>query len=171
MKLEEVRKITEKMAALHASTREEMTQELLRSLGIEPGSLYQELEMTSRYVDSHRDVSFSNAAVNLHSHTFYEILCCSNSCSAEYLVGSQRYRLQRGDIIIVPPGVSHRPLLPETMTEPYKRDVLWISNEFLRNLTWAFSDETVFRATNTRLIRTAGTNPLSPVISSRQKRP
>lgn len=74
--------------------------------------------MTSRYVDTHRNTSYSNSNIQLHSHTFYELLYVSSSAGAEYLVGSERYRLQRGDIIFVPPGISHRPLLPEGMTAP-----------------------------------------------------
>ena len=46
-------------------------------------------------------------------------------------MGADRYRLQKGDIVFVPPGISHRPLLPEKMPEPYQRYVLWISQEFV----------------------------------------
>jgi hypothetical protein len=114
---------------------------LLQSLGYEPGTLYQELEMESRFVDTHQDVSWSNFSVNLHSHTFYEVLCCRNTCGAEYLVGAERYRLQKGDIIFVPPGISHRPLLPEKMQEPYIRDVLWVSPDFVRMMKDMFPAE------------------------------
>ena len=105
--------------------------QILEELGMEPGAIYQELEMDSRYVDTHRDTSWSNDTVNLHSHSFYEILYCRNSCGAEYLVGADRYRLQKGDIILIAPGISHRPLLPDSLTEPYRRDVIWISPEFM----------------------------------------
>ena len=157
MKLEEVQKLTEQMALVQASSREKMTQELLLSLGIEPGNLYQELEMSSEFVDTHQDTSYTNSAVSLHSHTFYEVLSVRSSGGAEYLVGAQRYKLQRGDIIIVPPGVSHRPILPEELTEPYKRDVLWISSNFILALMEQFPEEDVFKATGIHLIRTAGT--------------
>ena len=130
---------------------------LLKSLGYEPGSLYQELEMESRFVDTHQDASWSNSNVSLHSHNFYEVLCCRNTCGAEYLVGAERYRLQKGDIIFVPPGVSHRPLLPEHMTEPYTRDVLWFSQEFVEvchRLNSVHFDTAQRRSS---LLRTAGT--------------
>ena len=131
--------------------------DLLRSLGLDPGSLYQELEMDSRFVNTHRDVSWNNASVNLHSHNFAEILYCCNTCGAEYLVESERYRLQQGDVILVPPGISHRPLLPETMSGPYERYVLWISQEFMRSLEQLFPDEQFNRPTGIRMLRTAGT--------------
>lgn len=105
--------------------------EYLQLLSMEPGMLYQELEMDSDYADCHRDTSFAEAAVELHSHSFYEILCCRTNCGVEYLVGTERYRLRQGDVVIVPPGVSHRPLMPEQMTAPYVRDVLWISEALM----------------------------------------
>lgn len=131
--------------------------EILPTLGLEPGSLYQELEMDSRFVDTHRDTSYSNATVNLHSHSFYELLYCSNTCGAEYLVGAERYRLQKGDIILIAPGISHRPLLPEQMSVPYKRDVLWISTEFMEGLTLVFPDIARNSPRYSSLLRTEGT--------------
>ncbi len=132
-------------------------QEHLRRLGIDPKNLYQELEMSSPYVNAHRDTSWSNATVNLHSHNYVEILCCHGSDGVEYLVGPNRYRLQRGDIVYVPPGVSHRPILPEKMQEPYVRDVLWISKEFMELLMQTFPDPDAARRDHSQPIRTAGT--------------
>lgn len=157
MKLSEVRRITEEMARIDPEDREPAMRKLLSSMGIEPGSLYQELEMESRYVDTHQDASYSNTLISLHSHSFFEILFCRNTCGAEYLVGSDRYRLQKGDIVLIPPGVSHRPLLPEFMLEPYKRDVLWISPEFIGVLKHGFPDDDLYRMTETHMLRTAGT--------------
>lgn len=106
----------------------------IRQMGVDPSDIYQELEMESRLVDTHMDVSYGNVHVSLHSHNFYELLLCESSCNVEYLVGAERYRLQKGDIVMIPPGVSHRPLLPETMAVPYRRCVLWISRELIDNL-------------------------------------
>lgn len=157
MKLNDLKKLTAQMSEIQTQDQEKTTQQLLQSLGIEPGNLYQELEMSSEFVDTHQDTSFTNNAVSLHSHTFYEVLSIRSSGGAEYLVDAQRYKLQRGDIIIIPPGVSHRPILPEELTEPYKRDVLWVSNAFILSLMERFPDEAVFQSSGTRLIRTAGT--------------
>ena len=121
MKLGELRKLAQTVPDFQAADAQKLLNDQIRQIGLDPDALYQELEMTSRYVDTHRDTSFSNAHVQLHSHTFYELLYCHNSCGAEYLIDSERYRLQRGDIIFVPPGISHRPLLPEQMSEPYNR--------------------------------------------------
>jgi len=116
-------------------------QETLRAEGIDFQNVYQELEMTDPFVETHRDVSYSNSQLNLHSHTFYELLYCCNDCEAEYLVGADRYRLQKGDIVFVPPGISHRPLLPEHMPEPYRRYVLWISQDFIDRFAKLFAQE------------------------------
>ena len=140
MKLSEVRRITEEMTRIAPAERENALQKLLCSLGVDPENLYQELEMESKLVDTHQDTSFSNNHVSLHSHTFFEILCCRNTCGAEYLVGSDRYRLQKGDIIFISPGVSHRPLLPESMAVPYKRDIIWFSQELVGQFSQMLPD-------------------------------
>jgi AraC-like DNA-binding protein/mannose-6-phosphate isomerase-like protein (cupin superfamily) len=114
--------------------------EYIRKMGMNPEEIYQELEMDSRFVDTHRDVSHKPEQVNLHSHNFYELLYCRNSGGMEYLVGVDRYRLQKGDVVLIPPGVSHRPLFPEKLTEPYVRDVMWISTDFLGQLKRYFPE-------------------------------
>ena len=131
-------------------------QETLRAEGVDFQNFYQELEMSDPFVETHRDMSFSNAQLNLHSHTFYELLYCCNDCGAEYLVGADRYRLQKGDIIFVPPGISHRPLLTEPLSEPYERYVLWISKDFVDMFVENFSIGTEQVSYGT-LLRTGGT--------------
>lgn len=150
----------------------------LKEIGIDPTNLYQELEMSSRFVNTHRDVSYSNATVSLHSHQYIEILYCRTSANVEYLIGSNRYRLQKGDIVYVPPGVSHRPILPEKLTVPYERDVLWISREFAEYLTAMFPNDTIQLRDHSIPIRTAGTRWeylgdlfRTGVLEEEQKRP
>ena len=150
----------------------------LKEMGIDPPNLYQELEMSSRFVNTHRDVSYSNATVSLHSHQYTEILYCRTSANVEYLIGSNRYRLQKGDIVFVPPGVSHRPILPEKLTVPYERDVLWISQEFAEYLSAMFPDDAMELRDHSIPIRTAGTRWeflgdlfRTGVLEEEQKRP
>jgi AraC-like DNA-binding protein/mannose-6-phosphate isomerase-like protein (cupin superfamily) len=127
------------------------------ALGINLETIYQELEMNSAYADCHRDISREAGFVRLHSHSFYELIYCVSSDNVQYLIGTERYRLQRGDIVMVPPGVSHRPLLPEKMPEPYKRYVLWISPEFAQTLASLFPEEINGVKPDTYLLRTEGT--------------
>lgn len=152
--MEEVGKLSSEIEKYYATGGSEGVQAHLKAIGFEPGKFYQELEMTSRYVDTHQDISDSNAQVSLHSHSFCEILCCQNTCGVEYLVGAERYRLQKGDVVIIPPGVSHRPLLPEHMAEPYRRDVMWLSQEFISSMLHLMPGE---NNGEPHLLRTAGT--------------
>ena len=156
MKIDEVRKLS-RMQWPHTEEGYRQMQEYLKNQGIDPSNVYQELEMSSRYVNTHRDTSYTNATVNLHSHNYIEIIYCRTSAGVEYLIGSNRYRLQKGDIVYVPPGVSHRPILPEKMTVPYERDVLWISQEFSDYVQSMFPDDTVAQRDHSIPIRTAGT--------------
>lgn len=93
-------------------------------------NFYQELKMQSRFVEAQRDLSLQTDTLQLHSHSFYELLyCCSGN--PEYLLGTERYQIQKGDIIMIPPGLSHRPLFTENMKqEYYERIVIWISTDF-----------------------------------------
>ena len=160
MKIDEMQKFTQINWNHTEEDRRRAMEQLraqMRAMGIDPGNFYQELEMSSRYVNTHRDVSYSNATVNLHSHNYYEVLYCRTSCGVEYLVGSNRYRLQKGDIVLVPPGISHRPILPEKLTVPYERDVLWISQEFMKHLMVMFPDDSMYLRDHNVPIRTGGT--------------
>ena len=157
MKLSELKALTQKVRIYGNDFSVKSQPELLKLLGIESGMLYQELEMESPYVDTHRDVSWPGDSVMLHSHSFYELLCCRNTCGAEYLVGTDRYRLQKGDIILICPGVSHCPLLPAHMSEPYTRDVLWISTEFMDAVVQRFPDFLLENSRYSSLLRTYGT--------------
>ncbi len=131
--------------------------EVLKEMGIDPSNFYQELEMSSRYANTHRDVSYYNSPVNLHSHGYTEIIYCRTSADVEYLIGSDRYRMQKGDIVFIPAGVSHRPILPEKMSVPYERDVIWISTDFLETIRKMFPDDTVYQENYIMPVRTAGT--------------
>ncbi len=67
--------------------------------------------------------------VLIHSHTFYEILFIKSG-NLHYMLGDKRFRIQGGDIILIPPGITHQPLFLEPLTEPYERYVLWIGDSF-----------------------------------------
>lgn len=128
--------------------------EICRQRGIFDGNIYQELEMDSRFVNTHADVSKTGEVVQLHSHTFYELLYCRTG-RLQYLLGSERYRIQRGDVLVVPPQVSHRPLFLEELTEPYNRYVVWISAEFAEVLRRCFPG-LIPGGTQAQLLRPAG---------------
>ena len=154
MKIDDFRKLAS-FEFQYSREDQQRLHDFLRTIGIDPTNIYQELEMSSPYVNTHRDTSFSIARVSLHSHTFYEMIYCREARNVEYLVGSQRYRLRNGDIIFISPGISHRPILPEHMDGSYVRDVVWISPEFMAQLHRMFPHEVA--RNGEYLIRTAGT--------------
>ena len=114
--------------------------------------------MNSHFVDTHMDISYGDIPVNLHSHSFYEIVYCLSNSGTQYLVGTKRYLLQRGDVILVPPGVGHKPLFPSELAEPYKRIVLWVSQEFMTSIKQIlpYNDEHFIE--RVYLLRTTGTS-------------
>ncbi|MBQ3193536.1 MAG: helix-turn-helix transcriptional regulator [Oscillospiraceae bacterium] len=156
MKLSELKKFAENYSDNSPSSQPSTLMQA-KAMGLTFGNFYQELEMDSPYVDTHQDVSYSNTALQFHSHMFYELICCRNTCGAEYLVGTERYKLQKGDIILVPPDISHRPLLPEHVVQPYIRDVLWISVDFIQSLLDSTADLSAEEFSQPVLYRTAGT--------------
>ena len=153
--MSQMRALTDTPPGISPAQMRGLIDERLRAAGHDPSALYQELEMDSPYIDTHDDVSRTMDTVNLHSHTFYELLFVRGG-SLQYLLGTQRYRLQRGDIVYIPPGTSHRPLLLDKLVEPYTRYVLWASPAFAEMLHGAFPQEELLPA-EAFLLRTAAT--------------
>lgn len=143
----------------------------LDAMGICLENIYQELEMSSAYADSHRDISTAGERVQPHSHSFFELILCCSCDNVQYLLGSQRYRLQKGDVLLIPPGISHCPLFPETMHRPYERIVVWVNAELLLQFyqKWPEMKYDRERWSNSCLLRTAGTLWESPVAEAFQR--
>lgn len=112
-----------------AATLDQMRQKLAAA---NMQNFYQELEMDSGTVDAHRDISHNANHVQQHSHLFYELIFCVSG-QPNYLLAEEKFSIQPGDVIIVPPGVVHQPLLSEKMEHPYERYVLWVSEAFMRS--------------------------------------
>ena len=92
--------------------------------------LHQYMMMTQYGAQINHDISDPRINVSLHSHEFYEIIYVQQVDNLEYLWDNKRYRIRAGDIIIIPPGISHRPIFPEKQTIPYDRYALWIDASF-----------------------------------------
>jgi len=65
-----------------------------------------------------------------HSHDFYEIYFFDEG-SVRYYVEDEEYEMKKGDVLIIPPGKLHRPVIESGMR--YRRYVLWIYDSFVRN--------------------------------------
>lgn len=137
----------------------ELKKQILGFMSNDNRNFYQELEMDSPYVNTHRDVSYAPENLQLHSHSFFEIIYCESG-NIQYLIADKRYRIHAGDIILVPPAISHRPIFYEEMTEPYSRIVIWISSDFLRGLSSVCPEEILSRlySRDHFLLRTEGTS-------------
>ncbi len=162
MKLDDFNRLSASMAQDAPTPKWERLRRELEGRGFSWSDMYQELEMSHRYVDAYRHESIEGGHVPLHSHSFYELMYCRNSCGIEYLLGPDRYRLQRGDLVFAPPGVNHRPLLANQLVEPCRRDVIWISREFVARLTQAFPLPAAIDWEQPFLLRTTGT-PWEPL--------
>ena len=115
-------------------------------------------EMKSRYVDILQEVTATHLTVAIHSHDFYEVLYCHNPAGGEYLVAAERYRLQKGDIVFIPPGVPHCPILPDQLTEAYRRDVIRINKDFVHSLLVLDVEQAKEDSFSSFLVRTGGTH-------------
>ena len=63
MKLGKLRQLTQSVPQLEGAALQQWLQQQLRDMGMDPAAIYQELEMTSRYVDTHQDISSSGAVI------------------------------------------------------------------------------------------------------------
>ncbi len=102
----------ERILFMKLSQNPELKKQLLGFMSSDNRNFYQELEMDSPYVNTHKDVSYAPENLQLHSHSFFEIIYCESG-NIQYLIADKRYRIHAGDIILVPPSISHRPLFYE----------------------------------------------------------
>lgn len=99
------------------------------------------------------DVLGTSSQLPMHSHTFMEIFRYTSDSRVEYLIGTHRYLLQKGDIICIPPGTCHQVLRYEPETVPCVRDLIAISPSFLEYIGWNSPPDQYFllRATDEKL--------------------
>ncbi|MBE6054572.1 MAG: helix-turn-helix domain-containing protein [Clostridium sartagoforme] len=71
------------------------------------------------------------AKVELHSHNYYEFYLFLEG-DTEIVIDTNKYKLQRGDMILIPPKVNHYPI--NNNKNLYSRFVFWISEEYFNKL-------------------------------------
>ncbi len=66
-------------------------------------NFWKEIQMEDSCTEIRIQTNTDNTGhVFLHSHTFYEILLCKSG-NIQYLLGDKRFRIQQGDILLIPP--------------------------------------------------------------------
>lgn len=117
---------------------------------------YKYKKMNQFFQISHNKEIYTNP-INFHSHDFYEIYFFMDG-NVTYYIENESYNLSKGDVLIIPPGKLHRPVIAENI--PYERCVLWLyghfvsSNEGIRRLLEEIMQMILEK--NTRLISFAG---------------
>ena len=71
--------------------------------------------------------------VAMHHHDFYEMYLFLSG-NVDYIIESRRYRVMRGDILLISPNELHQPLFTGEHPE-YERIVLWIDKAYLKQYT------------------------------------
>ncbi|MGN0660588.1 MAG: helix-turn-helix domain-containing protein [Oscillospiraceae bacterium] len=83
--------------------------------------------MKTSFKISHNKENYTNP-INFHSHDFYEIYFFVDG-NVTYYIENESYSLSKGDVIVIPPGKLHRPVIEENVT--YDRYVLWLYNGYV----------------------------------------
>lgn len=91
-------------------------------------------EMTKRRMELKYVLDQESPHVDFHAHPFYEIYFFLEGPVEAYVVDGRSYRLRSGDILMMPPGIAHHPVFNNEV-RPYRRFVLWLSQEQLEELS------------------------------------
>lgn len=67
-----------------------------------------------------------------HTHDYYEFYFFLEG-NVSIQIDTESYEVTYGDMMVIPPGVSHRPII-HNVDVPYRRFVFWISQEFCSHL-------------------------------------
>lgn len=70
--------------------------------------------------------------VSAHSHDYYEFYFFLNG-EVDYILGNQSFHLKYADMMIIPPGVSHKAFIRDSSVS-YQRFVFWVKREFIEQL-------------------------------------
>ncbi len=78
----------------------------------------------------YRDSNFNSP--DFHNHDFYEVYLFLDG-NVTYYIEEKVYDLCAGDILLIPPGKMHRPIISNSQTV-YERIVLWLNCDYLTSL-------------------------------------
>lgn len=99
-----------------------------------PASFNPSQEMIHKTLELRYQLDTEFPHVDFHAHPFYEIYYFLEGPLERYVVGGKSYRLQPGDVLMIPPGIPHLPIF-SMESKPYRRYVLWLSGEQIEHMT------------------------------------
>ena len=70
-------------------------------------------------------------SMDFHSHDFYEIYFFVDG-TVTYCIEEKTFELMNGDVLIIPPGKLHKPIVTDNLR--YERSVLWLSRDYLNKI-------------------------------------
>lgn len=71
-------------------------------------------------------------AVKGHAHDYYEFYLFLEG-DVSLVIGSKKYPLHTGDLVLIPPGISHHAVIPDSDI-PYRRFIFWLSQDYVTSL-------------------------------------
>lgn len=94
-------------------------------------TFYTGQEMTSEFYEFHHYRQDTIPFIDFHSHDFYEIYLFIDG-TVTYCIEEMTFEMMNGDILIIPPGKLHKPVITDGMS--YERIVLWLNADYIRSL-------------------------------------
>ncbi len=79
----------------------------------------------------YEDMHFTG--VNSHTHDYYEFYLFLDGAITMH-IGNSIYKLEQGDIILIPPGIPHY-ITNNNPEIPYRRFIFWISDHYYQQLS------------------------------------
>lgn len=93
---------------------------------------YKQIMGTQNFEVYHYKDSYFHS-LDFHSHDFYELYFFIDG-SVMYYIEEKTFELIPGDVLIIPPGKMHRPVISDTEAV-YERIVLWVNAGFLNSIS------------------------------------
>ncbi len=116
-----------------------MEEVCLRDMRIENNPAFSQGNLEKTFGTVWFDESVENDTVVYHSHDFYEIVLCLEG-GMVYLTGDAIHQIQAGDLMLIPPGVGHRPVSLRQNHSSNRRYGMWLSGIFVGELMEAFPE-------------------------------
>lgn len=91
-------------------------------------------EMSKPLLELRYCVDQTAPAVSLHVHDFYEFYVFVCGDLDRYVIGQKNYKLEPGDILVIPPMVQHHPVFTRGGGQPYVRYFFWVQKAYLDSL-------------------------------------